>query len=171
MTSYYEKLKDVRWQKKRLEVLNERQWTCQHCGIGGGELHGKQLQVHHGYYEKNLDPWEYDNTTLWVLCNECHENIEVLLLEIRRKLGAVRPEKILDVYEALQKIDEPRHEHTERWALRLVMDTLSYVHENGLQATVDVVEKRARCSEERGCYLPMRSIKTMFEVKKDATIG
>lgn len=31
-TTYAEKLKDPRWQKKRLERMDKDQWTCRECG-------------------------------------------------------------------------------------------------------------------------------------------
>lgn len=31
-TSYYEQLKDPRWQKKRLEIMNRANFKCEECG-------------------------------------------------------------------------------------------------------------------------------------------
>lgn len=68
MSSWYsEKLKDPRWQKKRLEVLERAGWKCQCCGDEGSTLH-----VHHLVYIKG-DPWESPDDTLECLCEECHE--------------------------------------------------------------------------------------------------
>ena len=66
--TYTEKLKDPRWQKKRLEVFNRDNWTCQHCND-----HTTELNAHHPYYTKGLEPWEYDTDFLITLCNPCHE--------------------------------------------------------------------------------------------------
>ena len=30
--TYFDKLKDPRWQKRRLEILNLNSWSCQDCG-------------------------------------------------------------------------------------------------------------------------------------------
>lgn len=67
MTTYTEKLKDPRWQKKRLEVLNRDEWKCCGCGSGSNTLH-----VHHAYYASGRDPWDYPSETLTTLCAECH---------------------------------------------------------------------------------------------------
>ena len=66
--SYFEKLKDPRWQKKRLEVLNYYDFTCQKCSDSESTLH-----VHHKEYFKNAEPWEYEKEQLTVLCDSCHE--------------------------------------------------------------------------------------------------
>lgn len=63
--SYSDKLKDPRWQRKRLEVMERAEWACQLCGDGS-----RQLQVHHPRYVKGRDPWDYGN--LICLCSKCH---------------------------------------------------------------------------------------------------
>lgn len=65
---YWEKLKDPRWQKKRLEVLQRADFSCEACGDKESTLH-----VHHNEYFKGKEPWEYDKYQLSVLCDSCHE--------------------------------------------------------------------------------------------------
>jgi len=67
-TSYFEKLKDPRWQKKRLEVLEKSSWSCDLCGDTEKTLH-----VHHKQYLKGREPWEYTADQLSTLCDSCHE--------------------------------------------------------------------------------------------------
>lgn len=69
--SYSEKLKDPRWQKKRLEVLEAGRWQCRKCWSKDKELH-----VHHLVYDKGAQPWEYENRDLIVLCANCHKDAE-----------------------------------------------------------------------------------------------
>ncbi len=66
--TYSEKLKDPRWQRLRLEVLNRDNFTCRYCGDTKSTLH-----VHHLYYSKGVEPWEYDDFALMTLCETCHE--------------------------------------------------------------------------------------------------
>ena len=66
--NYLEKLKNPRWQKKRLEVLERDEWHCQNCGDGATTLH-----VHHKYYIKGKKPWEYPLDAFLTLCDSCHE--------------------------------------------------------------------------------------------------
>ena len=42
--SYKKLLKDPRWQKKRLKVLERAGWACEECGDTKTELH-----VHHTF--------------------------------------------------------------------------------------------------------------------------
>lgn len=68
MSQYSSQLRDTRWQKKRLELLESSEWTCSGCGESGT----KELHVHHKYYLKGKAPWEYPNEALEVLCEKCH---------------------------------------------------------------------------------------------------
>lgn len=65
--TYVEKLRDPRWQKKRLEVLDRAGWKCELCGLQSNSMH-----VHHGYYRRGAQPWEYHKSTLHALCEFCH---------------------------------------------------------------------------------------------------
>jgi|JI10StandDraft_1071094.scaffolds.fasta_scaffold1621245_1 hypothetical protein len=67
--TYSEKLKDPRWQKKRLEILNRDNWKCRKCESSENTLH-----VHHLMYAK--EPWLVDNTDLITLCKNCHSEVE-----------------------------------------------------------------------------------------------
>ena len=67
---YFEKLKDPRWQKKRLEILERDNWTCRYCGDTEKTLH-----VHHLFYIPKVEPWEIHNGFLLTLCERCHGNM------------------------------------------------------------------------------------------------
>ena len=66
--TYLEKLKDPRWQKKRLEILERDNWTCKACGETEKTLH-----VHHIFYFPKKEPWEIENGFLITLCENCHK--------------------------------------------------------------------------------------------------
>jgi len=66
-TTYSEKLKDPRWQKKRLEKLGSSFWRCEKCSTTQVTLH-----VHHIRYIGGREPWEYAIDELQVLCAACH---------------------------------------------------------------------------------------------------
>ena len=67
MSAYSDKLKDPRWQKKRLDVLERAGWKCECCGDDK-----ETLQVHHLIYSKG-EPWDAPDETLECLCEPCHE--------------------------------------------------------------------------------------------------
>jgi hypothetical protein len=67
MKTYSDKLKDPRWQKKRLEILQRDGWKCLGCGEDK-----KTLNVHHLMYIEDKEPWEYEDRYYMTLCDECH---------------------------------------------------------------------------------------------------
>lgn len=85
--TYSQKLRDPRWQKKRLLILERDGWKCQCCGATD-----KNLQVHHVYYAKR-DPWDYPDNAYQTLCEDCHferQNvIDSLIDKIRLSLKDV----------------------------------------------------------------------------------
>jgi hypothetical protein len=72
--TYSEKLKDPRWQKKRLAILNRDSWKCHYCGDEETTLH-----VHHLKYAK--EPWDAPLENLQTVCEHCHGLIEWLKIE------------------------------------------------------------------------------------------
>ncbi|KKN50932.1 hypothetical protein LCGC14_0627970 [marine sediment metagenome] len=74
---YIEKLKDPRWQRKRLEIFERDGWKCQVC-----QDNLITLAVHHKVYLPNKEPWEYPDELLGTLCENCHtEEMERGVLE------------------------------------------------------------------------------------------
>lgn len=47
MANYSTELKKIGWQRKRLEILNERGWICEKCGARDVEA---IIDVHHKKY-------------------------------------------------------------------------------------------------------------------------
>lgn len=74
--SYSDKLKDPRWQKKRLEIFKRDKFKCKLCGD-----EKTTLNVHHNVYFDYAEPWEYDNKDLVTLCEHCHYELEILKKE------------------------------------------------------------------------------------------
>ena len=63
--SYADKLKDPRWQKKRLEIMDRDNWKCVNCGATENTL-----VVHHVKYDG--EPWDGADADKQTLCNKCH---------------------------------------------------------------------------------------------------
>lgn len=68
--SYVAQINSPQWQRKRLDVFNERGFKCEKCGNDK-----EQLNVHHKEYQKGKLIWEYPNSELMVLCKSCHTAI------------------------------------------------------------------------------------------------
>lgn len=76
--TYSEKLRDPRWQKRRLEIMSRAQFSCENCGSST-----ETLNVHHSIYKRGIDPWEYEDSALHCLCESCHSEEHAL----RDRLG------------------------------------------------------------------------------------
>jgi len=87
--SYAEKLRDPRWQKKRLDVLESAGWECLECGATARELH-----VHHYWYEPKRLPWEYPDKCFGVLCGSCHSKWHAEKLSIDKTLAGMLPTQV-----------------------------------------------------------------------------
>lgn len=111
MSEYSEKFKNPRWQKIRLKVLERDNWTCQNCSDTKETLH-----VHHRYYEKDKEPWEYPLESLVTLCELCHESEREIRKEYEQTMLYSLREKFLadDVFELavgfhmMKTLDSPR---------------------------------------------------------------
>lgn len=66
MSSYNEMLRDPRWQRKRLCVMDRDGFRCRDCG-----REDRTLNVHHCHYMRG-GPWETPDELLLTLCEECH---------------------------------------------------------------------------------------------------
>jgi 5-methylcytosine-specific restriction endonuclease McrA len=82
MKIYADKLRDPRWQKKRLEVMQLDNFTCRHC-----QTKTQTLNVHHINYERGKAPWEYEASALITLCEPCHRSSEDAIYALRRFLA------------------------------------------------------------------------------------
>lgn len=91
--TYAEKLKDPRWQKKRLEILERDKYICQSCGAGGyDDPKSRRFHVHHIGYEPGVEPWDHPNELMETSCSDCHkeehdalqDSVERLFRTIRR---------------------------------------------------------------------------------------
>ncbi len=68
--NYQEKLQDPRWERFRAEVLEYWNYTCVRCRRYESQT---PLQVHHPFYRKNAEPWDYDPGEVRLLCIPCHK--------------------------------------------------------------------------------------------------
>lgn len=87
---YWQLLRDPRWQRKRLEIMERAGFQCEECRAAD-----KTLNVHHTHYVKGRKPWEYQNTDLRCLCEDCHGATTERIGEISRRIGGQSPE-VLD---------------------------------------------------------------------------
>ena len=84
--TYVEKLQDVRWKRRRDDLLRKSNWTCCECGepLTEGRM---DLQVHHVVYISCLDPWMYPDELLLVLCDWHHKERQAVEQAIYVEVG------------------------------------------------------------------------------------
>lgn len=84
--TYSEKLKDQRWQKKRLQLLEASGWRCEHdfCANANEK---PTLNVHHRIYLRGVDPWDYEDWAYQVVCDECHPIVQSQMEEAHKALA------------------------------------------------------------------------------------
>jgi len=80
--TYAEKLKDPRWQRKRLQIMERDKFTCRFC-----RSKDKTLNVHHKIYTKGKSPWEYEDYVFVTLCEDCHKWAEMVKEDVLMTLG------------------------------------------------------------------------------------
>lgn len=61
-------------------------FECEQC-----QTDEETLNVHHGYYEKGLKPWEYPDESLHCYCETCHKEARELDYRLKRLVGSVNP--------------------------------------------------------------------------------
>jgi len=97
--TYGDKLKDERWIKKRLSILEKDGFKCKNC------LSRLNLQVHHKAYLSGADPWQYPDYFLITLCEVCHSEEEYYKKAIKEYSDSLSLKGIpyQDIYKHLQK--------------------------------------------------------------------
>ena len=107
--TYAEMLKDPRWINRAKEIKEWDRESCQLCGSH------ENLQVHHLYYDKDKEVWQYGDRALVTLCDKCHEEIHKCdkhfyeyLNDLLHKLGedGVTKFMVLDILDAFSRITE-----------------------------------------------------------------
>ena len=74
-SEFFAQYRDPRWQKKRLEIMERDEFSCQSC-----QSKDNTLNVHHCVpYRKETKPWEYENDELITLCEDCHKELTQIL--------------------------------------------------------------------------------------------
>lgn len=135
MKTYSEKLRDPRWQRKRLEVMERDGFSCTICGNDESTLN-----VNHCYYGKNRAPWDYDIEHLITLCEECHKEVEqkredifkqmtweVPIWSIHALATCGRPFLLSDIAAAFAGSDTPKALKSRATRIRTAMEALGEI--------------------------------------------
>jgi hypothetical protein len=95
--AYADLLKDPRWQRLRLEVMDRAGFKCELCGNGKLELN-----IHHKRYRAGAKPWEYELPELLCICLDCHQKLHGITPEaapaVNIEMGISRYDKSLLIF-------------------------------------------------------------------------
>jgi hypothetical protein len=61
-----QQLLDIRWKRRRWEILTRDGWKCKTCGSND------PCEVHHKYYLPKVTLWDHPDDCLVSLCWSCH---------------------------------------------------------------------------------------------------
>lgn len=100
-SEFFAKYKHPKWQRRRLEIMERSNFTCEACGETEVEL-----QVHHKTYRPGADPWEYEDSNLVSLCRPCHEQRTHLDRSVRSATADLTNDQLQDL---LDEIDRRRN--------------------------------------------------------------
>lgn len=84
---------DPQWQKMRLRIMERDEFTCQECGATAEMLskRNEEFHVHHKYYEPGAKKWEYPETALITLCEQCHESHQAAMTYNHKAIASFNP--------------------------------------------------------------------------------
>jgi len=80
--TYEQQLLTPHWRVRRNEILERDDYCCQDC-LRGKREQRIELHVHHKSYVDGWMAWEYPNSYLITLCEECHQKIHGLIPDHR----------------------------------------------------------------------------------------
>jgi 5-methylcytosine-specific restriction endonuclease McrA len=79
VNNFWQQYKSPLWQRKRLEIMQRDNFTCQSCFSKDATLN-----VHHTIpYKASAKPWEYEDDELITLCEDCHSQISEDIKKIK----------------------------------------------------------------------------------------
>lgn len=90
--TYSEQLRHPNWQRRRLEMLQSQNFTCETCADKEKTLH-----VHHRRYVKGRMAWEYADYELAVLCEDCHASEHEIRADLDNVLCRLSDAELLTV--------------------------------------------------------------------------
>ncbi len=137
--TYTQKLRDPRWQKKRLQIFDRDDWKCTVCNDSKSTLH-----VHHSFYKKDAQPWDYENENLQTLCENCHE-AEHNPITITECGGIYKVDQMLKDNPLLKSVFLEIGNHKGCWTLKIR-------NMNNTNLLADAVDKLFKLAEW-DCYL------------------
>lgn len=108
--TYSEKLKDPRWLDFRMEFMERRRQpgSPNQCDDCGEDTRGP-LHVHHRIYIRGRDPWEYEDSDLRLICEECHDFIHQTEQDFRAFILTLAPHQCNEMQHLLGELQDAQN--------------------------------------------------------------
>jgi len=111
---YKEKLKDGKWQMKRLEIMKRDECKCRICGST------TMLNIHHIVYDnKYSNPWDYPDNMLICVCEKCHNLMHERGLWYIHARGGLSPFDFIQLHPEVLLLFEAIINHKGDWTITL----------------------------------------------------
>jgi hypothetical protein len=131
--TYAEKLKDHRWIAFRNDYIERRRGReleleirCDDCGQEDPPI----VHVHHRLYD-DREPWDYDDSELFLLCKDCHEQVHAFEKRIRRFVIAIHPSVLDEFAGFLDALEECQNPHLMKLCLARAKNTIRHISQGG----------------------------------------
>lgn len=135
---YYQRLKDPRWQKKRLDIMDRDNFSCQICGATK-----KTLNIHHKRYLVHKEIWDVPDSLLVTLCEDCHQQEAENLTSVVQDITSIIRQKFFSnsIYTLTQALISERFELPENELAEIILfaftddKTINQIKKNYRRAT------------------------------------
>jgi hypothetical protein len=158
--SYSDLLKDPRWQRKRLEILNRSGFSCEECGDTT-----ETLNVHHKRYRKGAKPWEYSDCELTALCEGCHEGRHSTEDKLESLAKSLTSDELCAVLEYAKSLIANRENAAAEAAARKAYD------EANRKYVTEEVRERAKARRREIIKIGMSRPNTPDEIAEHAALS
>lgn len=131
---YKEQIKSPKWQKRRLEIMEKDNFTCQLCGDTE-----TMLNVHHLAYHRDRNIWEYDDWELMTLCENCHKDEHSSLDDLTSYIESIKSKGVTmrEIIAVLDSIDIDLYLGHDRTINDFVGDCSAMGRDNDIKLLAD----------------------------------
>lgn len=161
MNPFWEKYRDPRWQRRRLEKFQQSNYMCEHCRATEATLH-----VHHKIYRRGAEPWDYELHELELLCESCHEEQHDLKKSLQDAIA------ILDQY-AFQSLLGFAQALALKQECEGTIRTISPMHTDGISAAfaADNPQEVLDLPKREDYSIDLESLWQLYERRRDRRDG
>lgn len=123
----------------RLKIMERDGFACRKCAAKDKTLH-----VHHHYYTKGAEPWEYDDEVFVTLCDDCHGQIEKASQQMKLAVGNLMVSNVCSLKCAVEAIAFMGNVRRHYFSVEQFNDGFSFLKHIGACAVSEKVRDNER---------------------------